>query len=111
MIKNYYTYVNEGANDRFTYDDRVISKYQGVGTVIRVHRDNWYGVEFDDWDRGHDCEGGSGRPGRKNHCWNLSPEELEYVKPEDKIKQEKRREEQRLKHLEIDPYGEDDWEN
>jgi len=65
------------------------------------------GVEFDDYINGHSCSGN----GKNGYCYYVMLEYLIKEDPKDEERIRKKKEELRLKHQHIDPYGEEDWMN
>jgi hypothetical protein len=107
----------------FKVGDRVIYTYNGdddthqgkkkaifgtTGKVIRLHSDGRIGVEFDKrFDFMHECGG----LGRQYHCYNVSPDCIRLIDNEEMKRRKIKKELNRMKYQDIDPYGEDDWED
>ena len=89
-------------------------KKNKCGTIIKINYNNSYGVEFDEHMEGHDCKGMPGRRdgvGKYGHCWNVISSDIRHVDPEKEKFIIKRREELKNRMKDVDPYGEEDWEN
>ena len=56
-----------------------VKEYGGdvFGTVCKIHSEDWVGVSWDGFDRGHDCETFNKIASRSG--WNIEPE---YLEPE-----------------------------
>jgi len=61
------------------------------------------GIEFDKFIDGHDCQ----YSGKEGHCFNVP---LNCIFVDEEFENRKKQEEDRkLKYIDIDPYGEEDW--
>jgi hypothetical protein len=72
-----------------------------------IHDLGSFCVEWDRYIYGHE---GPNDIGKKGHCWWVYTRHLELPLSEEEFKRRiKDMEEMRIKHIDIDPYGEDDW--
>lgn len=72
--------LKQGAAEEFFMGQRVRDEEHGVGTVICLCVDGYYGVMFDNWDgRLHNCDYNDlvwGMKGTDMNCWWLYPKEI-----------------------------------
>lgn len=69
--------------DKFVDGERVMSEQFGIGTVIAMEIEGWYGVAFDNQiGRLHNCVQGNmvwGKIGTKSNCYWVMPSEIVSV--------------------------------
>jgi hypothetical protein len=82
--------------------------YLTKGKVIKFLSDGRIGVEFEKpFDFMHSCS----NIGKAYQCYNVDPVCLDFVDKKVLKRREELREISRINHEEIDPYGEEDWED
>ena len=116
--------LNSNKLSDFEVGDRIVYTYNGKNSstseglnkelcgmlgevIITNHNKAFLGIEFDEKnDRFHNCNG----LGKEKRCYYVIPSAVKLYDPIKIEKRKRKKEELRLKHLDIDPYGEEDWE-